>query len=90
MKYHRILEKYISDSGLSLREIARQCLEKGLDIDHSYISKLKRNVMPPASDKVNKVLAEVLGSDPEALVDAAYREKIPANVLKRLTGTEGQ
>lgn len=84
IKYHRLLDQYISDSGLSLREIARQCFERGLEIDHSYISKLRRGVMPPASDKVNRVLATVLGGDPDALILAAYQEKIPPSVLKKL------
>lgn len=84
LRYHTLLEKYISESGLSLRKIACLCNKKGLEINHSYISKLKRNVMPPASDKVNKILAEVLGGDTEALIVAAYREKIPASILKKL------
>lgn len=91
VRYHDLLDKYISDSRLSLREIARRCHKKGLGIDHSYISKLKRNVMPPASDKVNEILANVLGADPDALLIAAYREKIPANIVEKLaTGFNGE
>ena len=88
MKYPKLLDKYITDSGLSLRKIASKCHEEGLEIDHSYISKLRRGAMPPASDKVNKVLAKVLNGDSEVLAVSAYREKIPANVLEKLTGTE--
>lgn len=84
MRYHALLEKYISESGLSLRKIAGLCNKKGLGINYSYISKLKNNALPPASDKVNKILAEVLGGNPEELIVAAYREKIPANILKKL------
>jgi repressor LexA len=89
MKYHELLTSCIAKSGISLREIARRCGEKGLKVDYSYISKLKHNAMPPASDKVNEILANVLDADPDLLILAAYRSRIPGKVLKMLsTGTD--
>lgn len=86
-----MLSFLIKTSGKNLREIANKCRLHGVTVDASYLSKLQTGKKPPASDKLNKVFAIVLNGDYEALTIAAYREKIPANVLKKLaTGTDGQ
>lgn len=84
MKYREMLSFLIRNSGKNLKEIAEQCQLHGVSIDASYISKLQTGKKPPASDKLNRVLSEVLGGNLDELIVAAYREKIPANVLKRL------
>lgn len=86
-----MLSLLIKKSGKNLREIANECQLHGVTVDASYLSKLQTGKKPPASDKLNEVLAKVLNGDFETFTIAAYCEKIPANVLKRLaTGTAGQ
>lgn len=81
MNYSQIVDKYIKESGLSLGEIAtRMQNEKGIKIDRSYISKLKNNPKYPASEEINRALAEITGGDPDKLVMAAYFEKAPEEV----------
>jgi len=90
LKYHEILSELIKKSGKNLKNIANECQGRGIRVDASYISKLQTAKKPPASDRLNRILAEVLGGDPEALVVAAYREKIPTEILEKLaTGTTG-
>lgn len=78
IRYHEMLDDYVSRSGQSLREIARCCSCRGVAVTPSYICKLRRGSLPPASDRINAVLSEVLGGDTEALLVSAYREKTPA------------
>lgn len=83
MGYAELLTEYINKAGISLRQIAKMCNEKGFSIDHSYISKLKNGKMPPPSEELSRVLAEVLNGDPDALVIEGYKEKAP-NEIKRI------
>lgn len=82
--YTKLLQKLISESGLSLSRICKLLQEKGLKTEKSYLSKLQNGKISPASDMMNTALAEVLSADPVELMAAAYREKIPPEVLKRL------
>lgn len=85
MGYAKLLTDYIERSELSLRRIAELCNKKGFSIDHSYISKLKNGKMPPPSEELSRVLAEVLGGDPEILVIEGYKEKAPEEIRKLLS-----
>lgn len=85
MDYAKLLSAYIEKSELSLRRIAELCNKKGFSIDHSYISKLKNGKMPPPSEELSRVLAEVLGGDPETLVIEGYIEKAPEEIKKLLS-----
>ncbi|MMZ48243.1 Helix-turn-helix domain protein [compost metagenome] len=81
MNYADLLNKYIAESGLTLAEIAEKMKEKGQSIDRSYISMLKNNkTKNPASDEINRALAEVTGGDPDELVLAAFYDKAPSEV----------
>lgn len=68
-----------------MREISRRCNGRGVKVSSVYISQLCNGKLPPASDKINKVLEEVLGivSDlkKDELKIAAYVERIPEDVL---------
>lgn len=90
MEYSEILNEYIEKSGLSLGEIAAKMQEeKGISIDRSYISMLKNNkTKNPASDEINRALAEVTGGDPERLVLAAFYKKAPKEAKPSLKFTE--
>ncbi|GED65591.1 LexA family transcriptional regulator [Lysinibacillus fusiformis] len=85
MNYADLLSKYIYESSMSLGEISIQMKEKNHPIDRSYISKLKNGTRPPASEKVNRALAEVLGGDPDKLITAGYLEKAPKEVQELIS-----
>lgn len=80
MSYTDLLSEYISNAKISMRKIAEQCNERGFSIDHSYISKLRRGIKPPPSEELSRIIAEVCGGDPEALVLEGYKEKAPEKV----------
>ncbi|WP_339271468.1 helix-turn-helix transcriptional regulator [Paenibacillus sp. FSL K6-1330] len=84
MKYSDYLKKGIEEADLSLAQICRRVLAKGGGVNKSYLSKLQRGATPPARDKLNEVLAEVLGLDPLELKTAAYIEKLPPEVVERI------
>lgn len=88
MNYATILKKAIQDSGLKLNKIKDLVQEKH-DLNPSifYLSRLQNGRVTPAGDRLNRALASVLGIDPLDLQVAAYREKIPKQVLERLTNT---
>ena len=71
-------------SGLSLSQIARRLEKNGINIDKSYLSKLQNGKITPAGERINDAIAEVLGIDKLELKVAAYREKIPKDVLEKL------
>ncbi|MFJ2042181.1 LexA family transcriptional regulator [Paenibacillus taichungensis] len=85
MNYSKLVDEYIKKSGLSLAAIAEKLhQEKGIKIDRSYISKLRNNPKYPATDEINRALAEVTGGDPEKLVMAAYIDRAPEEVKTSL------
>ncbi|MER2107439.1 MAG: hypothetical protein ABS949_10920 [Solibacillus sp.] len=59
-------------------------------MDKSYLSKLQNNKIPPASDKVNEAIANLLCIDPLELKAAAYVEKIPNDVLEKILNKKDQ
>jgi len=83
--YSEILRSAIRESGLRSEKILSE-LEAmtGLRPTPEYLSRLKNGKGSPASDKLNIALAKVLNIDPDELLAAAYREKVPPNVLKRM------
>ncbi|MNU94238.1 Helix-turn-helix domain protein [compost metagenome] len=90
MNYSELLSEYIEKSGLTLGEIATKIQEEqGISIDRSYISMLKNNkTKNPASDEINRALAEVTGGDPESLILAAYYQKAPKEVQNSMKFSE--
>jgi hypothetical protein len=88
MKYSELLSEGFERKGLSLRDVVEELQQKfKMKIDYSYLSKLKSGNKSPASDKVNEVLANVLDINPMVLKAAAYREKIPQDVLEHINNT---
>lgn len=87
INYPQLLDEYVSKSGLSLNEIVKKMAEKGVKIDRSYISMLKNNgTKNPASEEINRALAEATGGDPDTLVLAAYLDRAPDVVKKAMRG----
>jgi SOS regulatory protein LexA len=67
--YSQLVDSYIKQSGLSLAEITKRMKdEKGVKVDRTYISKLRKNPKYAATDDINRALAEVTGGDPNRLV----------------------
>lgn len=87
MKYAEILREAIAKSDLSLSQIARRLNPHGLKTNKATLSKLQNAKLPPAGDKLNAALAIVLEIDPVELKTAAYRDKIPPEVLEKLAET---
>lgn len=85
MRYAEILSKAISDSGLTLKQIAIEVGNlTGSEISIHYLSRLQNGKTPPASDKLNGILADILGMDSLTLKANAYREKIPGEILEKI------
>ncbi|WP_160646263.1 S24 family peptidase [Chengkuizengella marina] len=88
MNYSDLIYDYIKKSGLSLAEITRRLQEeKNIKIDRSYLSKLKNDPKYPATDEVNRAIAEITGGDPKTLVMAGYRERAPIEIKEVLDKT---
>lgn len=88
MRYSNILIDAIVASGWTYGQIAEKCSTKGGRVSKSYISKLCTGHMPPASDEVNKILAEVLSPVSEItyqkLAVAKYKEVVPKDIMEAL------
>lgn len=83
LKYKDLLQKYISDSGLSLSKISDKLKEKGFSTDKGYLSKLQNGKIPPAGEDLNRALAEVIGGSSEELIISAYMEKAPEELREQ-------
>ncbi|MCA1029262.1 hypothetical protein LCM23_24945 [Cytobacillus kochii] len=69
MHYSELIDSYIKKSGMSLAEIAEKMrVEKGVKVDRTYISKLRKNPKYAATEEINKAFAEVTGGDVNRLV----------------------
>ena len=87
MGYAETLSIMVMESGLSLRQIADRCNEKGQPIAPSYISKLQTGKQTPASEGVSRAIAEVCGGDPDVLVWEGYMEKAPEIIREYVNAT---
>ncbi|WPS85685.1 XRE family transcriptional regulator (plasmid) [Brevibacillus halotolerans] len=85
MKYSEMLSLAITQSGLKLSKIAEMVGNiTGTQPTTQYLSRLQNGANPPGADKLNDALSQVLGIDALELKVAAYREKIPQDVLEKL------
>lgn len=84
ISYYKIISDSIAEKQMSLRTISKLMENYGVIVDASYLSKIKNGKKTPASEDVNNALAKVLDIDPMELKVAAYREKIPKDVLEQL------
>ncbi|MEC0110465.1 XRE family transcriptional regulator [Paenibacillus taichungensis] len=82
MNYAQLLSSSIQKADLSLAQICRRLLKKGIQLDKAILSKLKNGKIPPAKDELNIALAEVLEIDPNQLRIAAAKETIPKPLYK--------
>lgn len=84
MNYADLLKTYIKQSRYTLEEISELLLKKGLSASREHLSRLQNGKTPPASEELNRAIAEITGGDPEALIVAAYKEKAPPEVREIL------
>lgn len=80
MNYANLLRYYIKESRLTLDEISEKLEGFGIKATKPYLSKLQNGKTPPASDKLNKALAEITGGDVQKLMWAAFIEKAPEEI----------
>lgn len=89
MNYHELLRKYIADSGLRLNEIAEKLKGYNYNVTKSYISQLQNGKTPnPATDELNRALAEITGGDIEKLLMAAVIERAPEEIKEKFKKLE--
>jgi len=90
MNYGQLLDKAISESGLSLREIEKRCKDLGINITPSYISQLKNGKLPPPRPEITAALVDVLHArDESQLIFQGYFDKAPS-VIKEYMGASSQ
>lgn len=82
MNYAQLLSNGIEKADLTLAQICRRLLKKGIKLEKTMLSKLKNGRIPPAKDEVNIAIAEVLEMDPNQLRIAAAKETIPKPLYK--------
>ncbi len=80
MPYSRLLRNIVADSGYNAKQIIDECNKKGKKIDKAYISKLLNNKIPPPSEEVSRVIANVCNADERLLVLEGYIDKAPKEV----------
>lgn len=84
MDYADLLKLYIEQSRYTLDELSELLNKKHVSASKQYLSKLQNGRTPPASDELNRAIAEITGGDAEALVTAAYTEKAPEEIKESL------
>lgn len=84
MGYAEMLKDYIHQSKFTLEELSLELEKKGLSATKQYLSRLQNGKNPPASDTLNRAIAEVTGGDAEKLIMAAYLEKAPDFVKQKI------
>lgn len=77
MNYADLLKSYIKQSPYTLDELSEKLEKRGISASLQYLSRLQNGKNPPASDELNRAIAEITGGDPEELIFAAYLEKVP-------------
>lgn len=83
MPYIELLNRLISESGLTIKEVAEKCKESGQDITASYISMIRNseNKKIP-SDDVSRALAKACKTkNEESLVIEGYIDKAPIEMI---------
>lgn len=88
MQYAELLKNYIKKSGYTLDEISEKLQDKGLTATKQYLSRLQNGKNPPASEELNRAIAEVTGGNPDSLIMAGYLEKAPESVKALLPDVE--
>ncbi|MCM3747422.1 hypothetical protein M3223_08650 [Paenibacillus pasadenensis] len=88
VRYSNLLSNAITESGWTYAQIIQKCTSNGRAFSKSYLCKIAAGFLPPPSDEINKVLAEVLSPVTKVtymdLAVAKYEEIIPNEVIEHL------
>lgn len=76
MKYSDVLKNYLKKSGLTLDQISEKLKEYNLSATPHYLSRLQNGRVPPASDELNRALAEITEGELNKLVIAAQMDRL--------------
>ncbi len=87
MPYSEVLSKMITDSSLSIKEIADLCKKEGIEITPSYISQLKSGKINPPSDEISRAISKICGEHKNKLVLEAYLDRAPSEIIEFLNST---
>ncbi|WP_212758661.1 hypothetical protein [Paenibacillus sinopodophylli] len=85
MNYAELLKNFIQRSNFTLDDISLELEKRGLSASKQYLSRLQNGKNPPASDALNRALAEITGGDIDALLLAGHIEKAPDEVKSTLS-----
>lgn len=85
MNYTEMLNKIISESGMSQKEICDKCEEYGEKVTTSYLSGLKTNQGKMAGEEISRAIAKACNTKySEILVVQAYLDKCPQYLMEFL------
>ncbi|MBT2601247.1 MULTISPECIES: helix-turn-helix transcriptional regulator [unclassified Oceanobacillus] len=85
MRYSEMIRTAINNSGMKLETISELVdLKIGTKPSIYYLSRIQNGKVPPAGEKLNIALSQILNIDYTDLRLAAYKEKIPNDVLEQL------
>lgn len=87
-RYASLLDKRITESGMTLEEISRLTEKFGFKVTTSYLSKLRNGKMPPPSFKATIAIAKALGINPEELLIAGQIDNKEAERKELLEALE--
>ena len=83
MNYTEMLNKLITESGLSQKEICDKCKEQGEDVTTTYLSVLKNTDGKMASENISRAIAKACNTKySEILVVQAYLDKAPRYIIE--------
>lgn len=77
MSYNQQLNLIIEKSGKSIKEIAIECKEQGVNITQSYIGILKNNKDRIPSEEISEAISKVCNENPERLIIEGGIDKAP-------------
>ena len=78
-----MLNKLITESGLSQKEICDKCKEQGEDVTTTYLSVLKNTDGKMASENISRAIAKACNTKySEILVVQAYLDKAPRYIIE--------
>lgn len=86
MPYNVLLNKVITDSHLTIKEIAERCVNEGATITAAYISAIKNDKDRTPSENVSRAIARACGVSDNLLVLEAYYDNAP-DEFKRMMDT---
>lgn len=83
--YPKLLKQYIKNSHMRLDELSEKLEERGLSASYHYLSKLQNGKVPPASEALNRAIADITKGDPDRLILSSYIQKAPKEVYDFIT-----